>query len=297
MKHTHRLLAIVCAFSLCFLPFADALGETASCEGFTFDTSAEYLDLDGLCVRDWEPFMDFLRSFGNLRKVDMFSTIVEKSDISRLAEAFPDVEFGWTIHIARDHYIRTDATAFSTLHGNCDNHTSEVFEVLRYCTRLRALDIGHNNVTSLDFLKDLKHLRVLILACNPHLQDISVIGTLQELEYLELFSCALTDISCLKDLPWLTDLNIANNGGLKDHSPLLEMKQLKRLWVSATPFASGRRLNELRSALPDTRIQNQGEPTAFGWRKEDPHYQVIYQIFHSGVYIPFTDSAQPPAFP
>ena len=40
-----------------------------------------------------------------------------------------------------------------------------------------------------------------------------------------------------------------------------------------------------------------GQPTDNGWRtdpktKEDhPHYAVIYEMFHTGIYIPFEESA------
>ena len=56
----------------------------------------------------------------------------------------------------------------------------------------------------------------------------------------------------------------------------------------------------LEEALPDTVIMYTGKPTDNGWRTipgtktNDPHYDVIYEIFHTGVYIPFEESAPLP---
>ena len=43
-----------------------------------------------------------------------------------------------------------------------------------------------------------------------------------------------------------------------------------------------------------------GKPTDNGWRTDpktkvnDPHYDIVYEMFHSGVYIPFEESAPLP---
>ena len=190
-----------------------------------------------------------------------------------------------------------DFSAFSTLHGSCLPHTSRELDALRYCTELRALDIGHNNVKDLSFLEPLTHLRVLILACNPELKDLSPLANLQDLEYLELFSTAVTDISPLSGLTRLLDLNLANNR-IRNWSLLGEMKSLRRLWV---PVGNAK-ADTLRLSLPDTLVVNHGQPTGNGWRiledgTRDPHYQVIYEMFRGSDYIPFADSAPWPDEP
>ena len=63
------------------------------------------------------------------------------------------------------------------------------------------------------------------------MRDISPIGTLKDLEYLEMFSCRVNDISPLQNCTKLIDLNIAHNR-IKDLSPLLKMPQLERLWLN-----------------------------------------------------------------
>ena len=135
-------------------------------------------------------------------------------------------------------------------------------------------------------------LRVLIIAAG-NAKDITPIGSLKHLEYLELFNNSIEDISCLKDMPYLMDLNIVQNL-IDDISPLKELKSLKRLWI----FTHSRRspgpeseetLAELQKALPNCYIDGVSTSTAGGWR-EHPHYDVIYRMFRSRVYEPFADS-------
>lgn len=282
---------VILLFCFLLLLAGAAAADSVSFGSVSFPREAEAIDLGEQTVEDWDAFIAFLGGFPNLKQVDMFSTIVEKKQINRLVEAFPDIHFGWTIHITHKHYIRTDQTAYSTLHGQCAPHPSKVFEVLKYCTELRALDLGHNTLTDLSFLEPLTHLRVLILACNPNLKNIQVLSGLKDLEYIELFSTAITDLTPLGDLPHLMDLNVANNR-ISKWKVLLEMPQLRRLWIPV----NDKNADLLREALPDTKVVNHGQPTGNGWRRfedetEHPHYSVIYRMFREDQYIPFEESA------
>lgn len=269
-----------------------ALGERASFGSVSADTTATYLDMGDMVISDWNGFYAFLEKFPSLEKVDMFATQVKKPKIEEMAARFPDIEFGWTMRIV-EHTIRTDQTAFSTLHGDPSDpmHGEDDFSILKYCKNLMALDVGHNYIYDLSFLYDLPKLRVLIVACNC-ITDITPVGSLKDLEYLELFWNRIEDISPLTNLTHLIDLNLVNNY-IKDLSPLYEMKTLKRLWTHhynmhgmldpATP------MRQLREALPDVHIDNDSTSTAGGWRV-NPHYDVIYRMFRTTVYEPFEDS-------
>ena len=295
MKKTNGKKVFACLFCLLFL-FSSALAEPLTFGSLTFDSDAVSIDLGEQQVKDWDGFIAFLGQFTRLEKVDMYATLTRKAQADRLAETFPGIRFGWTLDIARGaHTVRTDAEAFSTLHGWCDMHRSGDLEVLKYCTEMKALDLGHNHLTDLSFLTCMPHLRVLILAGNAHIgSNADTLRELKELEYLELFGCSIRDVSFLTDLPNLIDLNLCNNK-VVDWTPLKELKQLKRLWVSnlwgiRMPKADQEALLE---ALPDTRIEFRGDPTANGWR-DDPHYDIVYEIFHTDRYIPFAESAPLP---
>lgn len=290
-----RLISVLLLLML-LLPAAGAENaENVTYGSLSVPKDAAYINMGTHVVEDWTGFVNFLGQFPNLKEVDMFETIVEKKDISLLETHFPDVKFGWTIHIVREHYIRTDQTAFSTLHGSCSNHSSRDFEVLKYCPDLLALDIGHNDITDLSFLQYVPKLRVLILACNPNLRNIQPISQLKDLEYLELFSCSVWDITPLGELEHLLDLNISYNQ-ITRYGVLNDMPQLKRLWIpqSGVPVG-GETFLQLQKDLPNTLIMNKGHPTNFGWR-EGNHYECIYNMFRANEYIPFEDSRPlPPA--
>lgn len=259
----------------------------------SFDPQARYIDLGDTEVTDWEAFFDFLDGFSALEKVDMFATCVDRKDIAKMVERYPDITFGWTIQFA-EHTVRTDAIAFSTLHhSGSKTHSAEVLSVLKYCKQLRALDIGHNCVDDISFLYELPELRVLIVACN-RITDISPIASLEHLEYLEMFSNFVEDVSPLKELPYLAHLNIGYNN-IRDLSPLHEMPQLKRLWMKkchsrpkADPL-SDKVIDALQDALGDCVIDTKHNPSEGGWR-EGIYYEVFHEYFRTGEYRPFPDS-------
>ncbi len=283
---------IAAVFLCLWLLAGAALADPVSFGGASFPRESVSLDLGDLEVTDWDAFLAFLGEFPALRQVDMFATVVTQRQITRLVKAFPEVRFGWTIRLCRDHVVRTDQTAFSTLHdGSCYDHHSGDMDPLRYCTELRALDLGHNKLKDLSFLEPLVHLRVLILACNPDLKNIRVLSSLQELEYLELFSTGVTSAAPLAALPRLMDLNLMRDR-IGDWERLKEIRSLRRLWVSV----GDAKADELREALPLAAVVNHGQPTGNGWRRledgtEDPHYAVIYRMFRENRYIPFAESA------
>ena len=278
-----------------------------SYEGLSFPEDAEYIDLNDLVVTDFESFAGFLEQLPGLRQVDMWKNRMTKAQCDFLAERFPQVRWGWTMVIRNgkdEHLIRTDYTSWSTLHNNkSPHHKSEDFSVLKYCWNLMALDIGHNSVTSLDFLYDLPNLRVLIIARNT-VEDITPVGSLKKLEYLEMFSNHVRDISPLENLPHLMDLNICFNQ-IKDLSPLLKLPSLKRLWMYSCQWSntipSGEQVDAVRAAFPEARIDLTHYCTNGGWRyltktEIDPHYSVILQTFGENhlhpkfEYVPFLDS-------
>ena len=292
MKRT--IIACLLLLCLCFqcVCTAEEPVQTVSYQGkFTCDVNAEYIDLDKTRVTDFDAFISFLNKLPNIRKVDMFATNMYTKDIDRLAAAFPDIEFGWTMRIG-DHWVRTDATAFSTLHNNSSPmHTQQHFKYLKYCKNLLALDIGHNLVTDVSFLYDLPNLKVLILACNINLKDITPVGSLKDLEYLELFKNDINDISCLANCTKLIDLNICFNR-IKDWAPLHGLQNLERLWL----FNSNNWSDEypvdkqvvanLKAALPNCHVDSVSYSTLGGWREHERYY-VIFHMFKYGEYIPF----------
>ena len=280
-----------------------ALAEEVSFGGVSFDRSAEAIDMGDRPVENFKDFIAFLQEFPNLKKVDMYATGITAENVEKLENAFPGITFGWYLKMMRYHFVRTDADAYSALDGSHPRHTDEEFKLLKYCPGLLALDLGHNDIREASFLRSMPDLRLLILAENPNLHCLELISTLQDLEYLELFSCGIEDISPLTALTGLMDLNLSYNR-VKDWRPLKEMKWLRRLWISGMctgnrkkPELTAEERQELEEALPYTEIMHTGEPTDNGWRwlsknVPAPHYAVIREMFYGDTqyYVPFEES-------
>lgn len=297
------MLIALAALLVCLAGLAAA---EVSFQGVTVPEDAEYVDFGDEPVADLAGLADFLAQLPQVKRVDMFANRMTMADCEPLAERFPQIRWGWTLMIkARDHQhlIRTDRQTFSTLHNNKSSlHSSEDFAILKYCWDLRALDLGHNAVTSLDFLRDLPDLRILILAANQ-ITDITPIASLHKLEYLEMFKNRVEDLTPLTGLTHLLDLNLCNNR-VKNMDVLGTMPWLKRLWIyrvtgKDVPKQDAR---ALQAQLPDTQVDYQHSGTNGTWRmlnakKQHPHYEVIVKNFGAnhlkpgdGTYWPFEDS-------
>lgn len=249
------------------------------------DSAQTELDMHYSKPEDYDEFIDMLRCLPRLKRVRMLNLYVSRSNMALLTNSLPDIRFDFTFRLS-NYTIRTTSTAFSTLKdGSPPYLTSEAVGVFKYCKDMLALDLGHNAIDDLSFLRDMPQLKILILACN-RITDMSDIAYLKDLEYLEIFKNPITDISALSGLTKLIDLNLSNLE-ITDVSPLFELKQLERLWLSLNPKVPKEQFEALRQALPNTLIVTDGSgSTSDGWRNHY-HYKIIYRTFNYGSYLPW----------
>ena len=283
-----KLFALVLALSLCLL-FAPARAESVSGFGRSFTKTTRVLDLSGIGVIPLHELTALMDQLPGLEEALMYDAAFSVQDIDLLRERYPGVFFGVTFRL-EDHTVRTDQTAFSTLHNNrSKTHTSADFDFLRHCVRLQALDLGHNAVTDISFVENLTDLKVLILALNG-IEDISPLKNLIQLEYLEIFRNKIRDLSPLQGMDQLLDLNLSYNY-VSDYSPLYSLSALERLWLyQSNGYNKGQMdratLREIRAQLPGCDVNGVSGGTNGGWR-EHPRYPVIFDIFKTSVYKPF----------
>ena len=263
---------------------------TFACFKSEYNTGMTYakISTNKMMSRD---LYNFLAVMSNLEKLDLFSLRISVAKMEELFEAYPSISFGWRVPVPNraNRTVRSDATAFSTLHRDVKHRFgSEEFDLLRYCPNMLALDLGHNKIDDVSFLKYFPHLKVLILADNQ-ISDLSeLVSFVPELEYLELFINQISDISPLASLKYLRHLNIAHNQ-VKDLSPILEMPQLIRCWVAYNPFPE-EQAQRLKDAMPDTHFEFAAYwSTDKGWRKPSKYYEAIYKMFRNYTYIPLPD--------
>ena len=127
----------------------------------TFSDETEEMDLnsvkDGISGETLEAIVQICP---NIKVIDNSS---HKSPSNKvmipLVEKYPNVQFEWQVHLGHGHYVKTTWTAFSTFlePGSGRELKSEDLELLKYCPRLKALDVGHNKIKNLNFLKYFFH--------------------------------------------------------------------------------------------------------------------------------------------
>ena len=203
-----------------------------------------------------------------------------------LVEKYPDVEFIWLINLAHKYVLPSNASAFSTFKKSTEGYKlkSRDLEVLKYAKNLKAIDFGHHAITSLDFLQGLD-LEMVILAHND-ITDLTVLGTMEHLQYAELFMNEFSDVSPLANCKELLDLNICSCS-VSDLSPLKGCAKLERLWASNNRGMKEDTQKQFIQDHPDC-LANFTAPhaTADDWRKH-PRYTHYIPCLKSQVWVPF----------
>ena len=250
--------------------------------GETYDSKTEELDFSGNKKITPELIREYIPLFTNLKRLDMSDCGATNEEMAALREDFPDVKVVWRIHMGR-WSLKTDAVAFSVLIYDYSHKrlTSKDIEVLKYCTDLQALDIGHQAVTDISVLGDyLPELRILILADNQ-VSDLTPVKKMKHLHYIELFvnSHKLTDISPLAECKELVDVNISYLHNVRDISPLFDLPLLERVWIEHMP-APAAQIQTLKEKHPDAKVVNVGKGSVDkGWRTHERYYAMI-GMFH-----------------
>lgn len=249
--------------------------------------TAKKLDFSNYKIKDLKAFKKSLSLFHKLKYLDMSDCNLSNETLAGLRKEFPKTKVVWRIYLGK-WSLKTDDVAFSVLITDFSHRRmrSSDIQVLKYCTDLQALDLGHQAITDISVIgKYLPNLRILILADN-RIRDISPIAKLKHLHYLELFMNNISDISPLTKCDELVDLNIAHIPALHDFSPIIRHKLpiLERLCVQNSGGTS-RYLSSIFKTYPKVRIVYKGYgSTHSGWRSH-PRYFAMINMFHKRNYI------------
>ena len=184
--------------------------------------------------------------------------------LAELRDEFPERNVVWRIYIYSYPFM-TNCHRVRTVHID-----SASCEVLKYCTEVRYLDLGHNLlINNCDFVAYMPHLQSAILGLTA-ITDISPLANCKELQFLELHRSNISDISVLSGLTSLEYLNIGGMPELTDLSPLFELTGLKVIRIVSDPKISAAQIEELQEHLPDTTFLLEGwAPHMNGWRYDD----------------------------
>jgi len=215
------------------------------------------------------------------------SSSITNKDMGELIEKYPNIQFEWIVHLGKSHTISTKASAYSTYNhiGDSRTLTSKNLQALKYCPRLKALDLGHNLITDLDFLQYVPDLELLIVGDN-RIKDLTPISQLKHLQYAELFSNYFTDITPLAECTELLDLNICYCQ-VTDFSSLDNLGKLQRFWATNIRHLPEEQKTRFKEAHPLTEVDFTGpHATSSGWRQH-PRYSHYIWCFKNHTWIPF----------
>lgn len=256
--------------------------------GQKVDSDTVHLDLDKLERKvGVKTLIAALKAMPKLNQVTMYNYRYSVKEMETVLAAYPHITFDWTVRVG-DYLVRTDATAFSTLKGRQDpRYTAKQLEPLKYCTKLEALDFGHNNVYDLSFLSYWPHLkRLIIIDSKKPVTDLTPLAELHELEYVELFMQDITDLTPLSNKPNLLDLNLCHNN-VTDLTPLYTNTKLERLWISYNKNLTEEEVAAFKAAVPGCQVETvEYQSTGAGWR-EHPRYFIMAESFKTRMYVPF----------
>jgi len=264
------------------MALADSLpGTFVRCEfplaGQYFLTDSREIDLSGCPVAP-EEIDRMLPYFPKLKKLDLSFCGIPDEEMEALNGRHPEVKIVWTVTVGLVK-IRTDALYFYPAEANY-YPTNEEMKNLRYCTDLIAIDIGHTRATDCEFLLFTPKVKYLILA-DTGITDITPVGNLKDLLYLELFNLRIKDYSPLLNCTKLQDLNIGTTHG--DPEPLSKMTWLHNLqWHRADQDPETKEaVLKLPEQLPDTNVElypkKKARNIGGGWRYL-PNYYVFRDL-------------------
>lgn len=253
----------------------DLYGVTVHTLDSEIDLSKCRLDKDNA-----EAFEAALPRFRHLEKAVLCNCGLSNEELDALNKKYEDIRIVWMVYFGT-YYLRTDATYFiSAKFPNRYKLSSGEMDPIRYCSDMIALDLGHMEIRDLSFLYDLPHLQYLILAEDP-VTDVTPIGSLKELTYLEMFWTKAPDISPLINCTNLVDLNISYTWPKADdaYAVLCQMPWLERLWYCGC-YMTKEQVADLQQRMPDCEmyLELHGEPTGSTWR-EHPHYFTMRDTF------------------
>ena len=220
------------------------LGVSANLSDTDLSFSHIKMDDQGAAVRKLVPLMV------KLETLDMDSCGVSNESMAVIRDENPSVNVIWRVNFA-GYTARTDVERIlASTRAKGGAVTDAEAQVLKYCTKVKYLDLGHNEVlTDISFAAYMPELEVAIFAIND-IDDISALANCPKLEYLEINSTNVTDLTPLANATALRHLNIGRTGqtaentfGDKDRprvtdiSPLFGLSDLKRLYIGSLTSA------------------------------------------------------------
>ena len=238
-----------------------------------FDLQSTEMDLNHITMDDEGALVKKVAAcLPDLALLDMDFCEVSDEAMAGIRDSLPETEVIWRIWFGKGrqggYTARTNA--IKILASNPDwagELTPENTACLQYCTKVKYLDLGHNNLlTDISFVRSMPDLEVVILAMSG-VKDLRPLADCPKLEYLEIQTSAISDLRPLATCKNLRHLNIAFNFTVTDITPLYELTDLERLWIGALDPVPREQVAEMQRRAPNCQIDLESrDPTGGDWR-------------------------------
>ena len=242
--------------------------------GKQISLAAETLDLnhiqmadEGASVKQLLPYMR------NCKTLDMDSCMVSNQAMAAIRDEFPDIEVIWRVNFGDNYSVRTNVVKIlASKPSKGGAITNSDANQLKYCTKVRYLDLGHNEeLTDLSFIKYMPELEIAVISMTKP-TTLEPFASCPNLLYLEAGNCGISDISPLASCTNLKHLNIGTNPKVSDMSCIYNL-DLLRLWIgnrSSTSIPADQ-YNYYAEQHPDckinTEVGSEGEAYTLGeWK-------------------------------
>ena len=206
--------------------------------------------------------------------LDMDSCGVDDEHMAEIRDALPQAKVVWRIWFGErggglvGYSVRTDVERILASNPGLGGElTPENTRSLKYCTKVKYLDLGHNSyLRDIDFVRYMPDLEAVILAMGNWF-DASPLENCTKIHYAELQTTSLSDLRPLTKLKNLEDLNLCYCYALHDITPLYELPQLKRLYLGKLTPVPAEQIEKMREIAPNCQINTTTlDPTEEKWR-------------------------------
>lgn len=248
--------------------------------GQQFNTADKFIDLNHIEIDDdGAALMEHLPYCYNLEAVDMDSCGVSNEAMAAIRDAFPDIEVIWRVNFGGNYSVRTNVTkilaSMPSKGGDVNNADAEQ---LKYCTKVRYLDLGHNEgFSDFSFVEYMPDLEIAVISMTA-VTDLSPFSKCENLMYLEAGNTRITNLSPLAECKNLHHLNVGTCEGVSDISCLYDL-DLIRLWLGSVDPVPKAQVEEMQSKHPNCEINTTapsgnerneyGEATNEGYTSEE----------------------------
>ena len=134
--------------------------------GKTFNLSDEEMDLKYVSIKDEGRLLKLITAcMTNLTFLDMDTAGVSDEKMAELRDSLPNTEVVWRVWFGDYYSVRTNVERIlASMPGKAGELTTESTRSLKYCTKVKYMDLGHNNfLDTIDFVSYMPDLEVLIV--------------------------------------------------------------------------------------------------------------------------------------